>query len=329
VGDGTMYKVPINIIKEKLISTGKISEEELNTKIKSKVEELSGLISEEGAAHIIANELGIKIEEEKILQEEIKIKDVLPNMKNVSLVGKVVRKFNINEFSKGDHKGKVGSIVFGDETGTMRLVFWNDLTEKMESFNEDDILKVENVYIKENNNQKEAHLNSESELIVNPENVKIEGVKTTNGYSRKKIEHLNENLGNVEVVGTVVQVFDPRFFYTCSQCGKKVMDNEGSYSCAEHGKVEPKISYVTNLVLDDGTGNIRGIFWKNQTNHLFSLKDEEVAEFKEDLSKFDSLKTDLLGEQLKLKGTIKKNDMFNRLEFNVQIVEKANPEEEL
>ena len=41
------------------------------------------------------------------------------------------------------------------------------------------------------------------------------------------------------------------------------------------------------------------------------------------------MKTDLLGEQLKLLGQVKKNEMFSRLEFSVQIVSRAKPEEEL
>ena len=42
-----------------------------------------------------------------------------------------------------------------------------------------------------------------------------------------------------------------------------------------------------------------------------------------------SIKTNLLGEQFKLLGRVKRNEMFDRLEFNVQMVEKAKAEEEI
>ena len=29
-----------------------------------------------------------------------------------------------------------------------------------------------------------------------------------------------------------------------------------------HGVVEPNVSYVTNAVLDDGTGTMRAVFWE-------------------------------------------------------------------
>ena len=54
-----------------------------------------------------------------------------------------------------------------------------------------------------------------------------------------------------------------------------------------------------------------------------------MAVYKENMSSFEEIKTDLLGEQLKLLGQVKKNEMFSRLEFNVQIVSRAKPEEEL
>ena len=69
-------------------------------------------------------------------------------------------------------------------------------------------------------------------------------------------------------------------------------------------------------------------FWKNQINHLLGKEEEDLIAYKDDLSKFEVVKTDLLGEQYKLRGQVKKNDMFERIEFSVQFVEKASPEEE-
>ena len=84
-----------------------------------------------------------------------------------------------------------------------------------------------------------------------------------------------------------------------------------------------------NVIIDDGTGNIRSVFWKNQTNNLLGKEDSEISLFKEDMSSFEEIKNDLLGEQIVLLGRVKKNEMFNRLEFNVQIVNKADPKKEV
>ena len=59
-----MIKIPYDTIIEKIMEHSKLTLEEVNSKIKAKTEQLAGLISKEGAAHIIANELGVKLFEE-------------------------------------------------------------------------------------------------------------------------------------------------------------------------------------------------------------------------------------------------------------------------
>jgi ssDNA-binding replication factor A large subunit len=322
-----MYKIPLADIKIKIVESGKLSGEDLDNRIKSKINDLSGLISEEGAAHIIANELGINLVEQN--KDKLKIKELYAGMKNIHTAGKVVRKFDVNEFQKGSGTGKVCSLVLGDETGTIRVVFWNDQVEQLNGVNVDDILLVNEAYIKENRGGKEIHLGDRGEIEVNPEGLKIDGVRQTSQSERKKINELGEGLEGVEILGTVVQAFDPRFFNVCSKCSKRVTELEGNFQCAEHGQVERVVSYVMNLVLDDGTGTIRGVFWKNQTNHLLEMSEEQVAKYNGNLVEFEDVKTDLLGEQFKITGRIKKNDMFDRLELNAQLVEKADPEEEI
>ena len=56
-----MLKIPLNDIIAKILKETSLSEAEINTKIDQKLDQLSGLISKEGAAHIIANELGVKL----------------------------------------------------------------------------------------------------------------------------------------------------------------------------------------------------------------------------------------------------------------------------
>lgn len=322
-----MYKVPLAEIKQKILASGKIKSDELEQKLKAKINELSGLISEEGAAHIIANELGVEIV--SITQKKLKVKEIYAGMRSVTTVGKVVRKFEVREFSKEDRSGKVCSLVLGDETGTIRTVFWNDQVDLLKEVSEGDVLLIKDGYVRENNNGREVHLGNQGSIEVNPEGENIVSVRESSSFERKKIGQLLDGEGNAEIVGTVVQVFDPRFFNVCSECSRKVTESDGIFRCNTHGEVKPALSYVMNLILDDGTGNIRSVLWKNQTAHLLEKTEEQMAVYKENMSAFEEVKTDLLGEQLKLLGQVKKNEMFSRLEFNVQIVSRAKPEEEL
>ncbi len=322
-----MFKVPLADIKQKIIASGKCSAEEFEGKIKGKINELSGLISEEGAAHIIANELGVEVIPRG--QARLTVRELYPGMRSISLLAKVIRKFDVREFAKGESTGKVCSMVVGDETGTVRVVAWNEQVNALRPVGENDIILVKEGYVRDNKGSKEMHLGEKSQLIVNPKGETVTTVRSGLSYERKTIADLDQTIEAAELLCTVVQVFDPRFFEQCSRCSKRVSPTEGASLCPEHGPVAPSLSYVLNLILDDGTGTIRGVFWKSQVEQITGKDEQQMAVYRDSPHLFEDLKTDLLGEQLKVKGRPKKNEMFDRLEFNVSIAEKANPEEEL
>ena len=133
-----MYKIPLVEIKDKLMKSGKITPVDLESRIKKKINDLSGLISEEGAAHIIANELGVELFSSG--QEKLKVKNIYAGMRSISTVGKVMRKFEVREFAKEKASGRVASLIIGDESGTIRVVFWNDQVKVWEQIKENDII---------------------------------------------------------------------------------------------------------------------------------------------------------------------------------------------
>ncbi len=319
-----MFKIPLPELKEKIVHSGKCSITELEERIRVKINELSGLISEEGAAHIIANELGVDLVNQQ--RDKLKIKEIYAGMRGITAVGKVVRKFDVRQFAKGERTGQVCSLVLGDETGTIRVVFWNDQVNFVEKVQDGDVLLLKDVYVKENNGDREIHVGERTELRLNPEGENIDVVRQ-NSYQRKKIMELLDGQDNVEIMGTVVQVFDPRFFSVCPECNSRVVEPDAV--CSTHGKVLPASSYVVNCILDDGSSTIRGVFWKNQTHHLLGKSEMEMLHYKDAPASFEEVKTDLLGEQFLVRGRVKRNEMFDRLEFSAQLVEKANPEEEL
>jgi len=304
--------------------------QELNSKIQDKMDQLSGLVSKEGAAHIIANEAGVKILEAGA--GKVTVDKIFPGMRSVTLVAKVQRIFDLREFDTGTRKGKVRSFVSGDETGTIRIVLWNDQTEKIETLKEGDVIKLENTYVKDNNGQKELHLNDKSKIEINPVGESIGEVKVTNQSQRRKIESLKENENNVEILGTIVQAFEPRYYEICPSCSKRARPTPGAsdFICEEHGKITPKYSYVLNAVIDDSSGTTRATFFKNQAEALTGKSEEEFIAMKENPGEIEKLKNELWGESVKLVGRVTKNTMFDRMEFtSQQVFRNPDPEEEL
>ncbi len=312
-----MIKMPINEIIDKIKGKTNLSIEEINKMIDEKMQALAGYISKEGAAHIIANKLGVKLFEE--ISGKLQIKNILAGMRNVETVGKVQRVFNINEFDTGDHKGKVGSFIIADETGSVRVTAWHAMTEHLKKFKEGDVVKIKSGYAKENNNRVEIHLNDNSQVIVNPEGESVGEVKTFTS-NKKKIVDLQDGDQNIELLGTIVQVYDPRFYEICPQCSKRSKFTEGNYMCPTHGSVQPNYGYLVNLHLDDGSETIRVTCFRNQALKLLEIDENKMLMYKDDPNAFIDEKNKLLGTISKFIGRAKKNDMFDRLEFNASLV---------
>jgi len=309
-----MINVPIKDIISKIVSSTNLSESEVEDKIKNKIEQLYGLVSEEGAAHIVANEYGVKLFE---ASGNLKVKDILMGMKSVDIVGKVIRKYELREFNTEKRKGKVANLMFGDETGTIRVVFWNDKTNDFTQLKEEDIIKLKGAYVRDNAGRKELHMGDSSHVIINPPNVTIK-TREQKEYAKKHIKELTEGM-SAEIMGTILQVFDVKFFEVCPKCNKRLRLREDKFACDEHGVQTPTYNYVLNVYLDDGTGNIRAIFWKNQSQRLLKLTDAEFNAIRMQPESFEKYKTDMLGVQVKILGSTK-NNIMNRLEFNAEIV---------
>jgi len=323
-----MINIPLPQIKERISQKTGLSEDDINQKIKAKLKQLPGLISEEGAAHIVANELGVKLFD---IGEKLQIKNILAGMRNVDVVGKVLQKYELREFNKENTSGKVANILIGDETGVVRVVLWNKQAELINQLKEGDVVKVRGGYVRENNGRKEVHLNDLSKLIINPPGVEVE-VKpyAPQTFMRKQIADIKEDDANVEILATIVQVFDINFFEVCPQCSKRVRLRDEGFACPTHGNVTPDFNYVLNLYLDDGSDNIRVVFWRQQIEELFSMDKPQIMAFKDDPSKFEPLKTELLGNIIKVSGRANKNQNFDRIELVANKVDKSpDPDEEI
>lgn len=329
-----MIQMPLPDMVAKIGEQAGLSQEEVNARIREKLDKLSGLISKEGAAHIIANELGVKLVQTEGI---VSIKNLVPGMRGVQVQGKVIRKYELREFGVNERRGKVANLMLADETGQVRLVLWNDQAELFEKLNEGDILRISQPMVKENMGRKEVHLNSLAKMDVNPRGVAI-AIEAAFGSAdlarppvvRKKLSELQDKDENVEVFGTIVQVFDPRFFEVCPQCGKRARRADEGFACDAHGKVAPDYSYVMNLFLDDGSSNMRVVLWRTAVQRLTKLSDADLKSYRGRLGDFDQVKNALLGNFVKFIGRVGRNEGFDSLEFTANLVfPNPDPKEEI
>lgn len=308
-------------IIEKIKKESGLKEVDIEIKIKEKLRKLSDLISKEGAAHIVANELGIRL-----LDFDFKINKLRQGMSSVNITAKVLNIYGVRSF-KTTREGKVANLLIGDDSGIIKLVLWDTNQIKLieeEKLKEGDVVKLRNGYIRNNNSFNELHLGTRGQVTVNPKGVKVDvvGKQRSFDYEKKKICDLQVN-DVAGIFGTIVQVFEPRFYEACPQCSKKV--NEGR--CEEHGAVSSVSVPILNIFFDDGTDNIRIVAFRNQVERLLDLNTEGVLKYKDNLPEFNKKRDEILGKQLVIVGRVTKNEMFDRKEFMAQRIVDVNPEE--
>ena len=315
-----MITLPYETLVEKIVAGSDLSKEVVEERVKKKMSQLSGLISKEGAAHIIGNELNVPLYDEH--SGKVLIKNLLPGLRDVEVVGKILRMYEQRDFEVRGRKGTVASLLLGDETGKIRVTFWGNATEPFKNFKEDDVLKIKGGYVKENNSFPEVHVNDRTTVTQNPEGV---DVAVSQKQERKEIKDLKEHDNDVSVLATVVDLSEPRFFQICGECGKRVKEE----ACAAHPEKPLTYSYVLNGFLDDGTDNIRAVFFREQAATLLKNDDEAMQALREDAEAFTQKKKEILGSLLLVKGRVTKNKMFERTEFIVQSMQEPSAKEEL
>ena len=328
-----MFNLSYDEIVERIKKEKGLSDKEISERVKAKLDKLSDLISKEGAAHLIANELGVKIFDN--ISRELKIDKIFFGMKSVSFVGKVVKLYPVNEYSKEKNgkkwEGKVCNMLIGDETGVIRVVMWdtNHISEiERGNLQEGSVLKINGGYVRDNNGR-EVHLGNQSRLVINPAGVNVivrakDGYSFRNEPSSKMIGEFNDG-ELVNTRGTIVQVFEPRFYEACPECNKKLEIEGDKFRCKEHGVVKENLVPIMNLFLDDGSGNIRVVAFRDIAELLIGLEKEKVLELRENPELFEEVKKELLGKELIVRGRVRKNEMFDRLELSANSVEEVNP----
>ncbi|MEJ2242447.1 MAG: OB-fold nucleic acid binding domain-containing protein [Candidatus Bathyarchaeota archaeon] len=120
-------------IKEILVSRSDLKRKEILKMIEEKKEGVCNFLSDETAARIVASELGLKTLQ-KPIQLKIQIKDLIPGLNDVTILGNVISIYPSKIFRRRDWTiGKLASILVSDSTGKLRVVLWDNKTEIIEN----------------------------------------------------------------------------------------------------------------------------------------------------------------------------------------------------
>lgn len=296
--------------EELAISKG-ISKEDLLNKIEEKLERFSGVLSREGALYMAAKELGIEIGNS---YGTMKIKDIGPSSKKVSIIGRAFKISPIREFVKSNgSKGKVVNISISDGTGYIRFPLWEDQVNLVQEglIGLGSVIQVSNAMSKENTfGELELVLGKFSSIKNIEENDGIPSYESlAERYSSNSVRRApirDAVTGNTEIAGTVVQVFRSNF----------VFENA------------PDESYmVLSCVVDDGTASIRSVFFRELAEEAAGVSVEELKN-KDPEERYRIISKNLLGKEVIMRGSIRKNVKFDKPEIIASEIKSLNVLEE-
>lgn len=271
--------------------------EEVERKIEARRAKLSGLISREGAAQIIASELGVSFDKQKL-----KISGLLSGMKKVNITGKIIRMNKVAEYNKNGKSGKIGSFLLADDTSNIRVVLWDtnhiQLIENG-AVKEGDVIELSNGDIRNT----EFHLGGFGDLKLST--TVFDNVQSKPVLQHKTIDKIQPN-DNVMTRAFIVQLFGPTFYNVCSECNKKLNENN---QCEAHGAVMPKKNAILTLILDDGTANIRAVIFSDQLKKIATEAELENSEA------FMGKRLELIGKEMIIGGGVRRNKLTEALEI--------------
>jgi len=289
---------------EKIAKASGLEVDEIDRKVDAKCAKLSGLISKEGSAQIVASELGVNFESEKV-----KVSELSDNTRRANLIAKIITEPVIRDFTtKAGNPGKVLSMEIADDTGSIRTVLWD--TNHISFFEEGKIKNNDMVEVVGGGiRNSELHLSGFSEIKLSDE--VIGEVKRGSKMVEKKI--LDLKVGEkVKLRAVIVKIFEPRFFEVCPECNKKVVEGK----CDAHGNITPVKKALIGLVLDDGSENMRGVLFSEQIKAI-GISDEEL----EDGVLFMKKKKELLGKEAYFDCNVRNNALFNNVELIVNAMQ--------
>ncbi len=252
--------VDLEDVIDKIIKKTKKPKKEILERIEEKKEDLGGLITDEGAACIVANELGVEIFEEiTYKRKRTQIKDLTAGMNNISVVGRIGSIFPIHEFTrKNGQKGKLVKFVLEDLTGQIQVVLWNEQTRLVtdKKIEVNDIIELKNAYTKAGlGDQIELHLGRQGSINLNPQDIDLTAFENLSSSSSfLKIEQLKARMWNVNLIGRIQW-----------KSGISTFSRQNG------------IGQVASLNIFDETGQTRVALWDNHASFVEQVNVNDIV----------------------------------------------------
>ena len=260
------------------------------------------------------------------IKESYKINEITPELRGFDAVARILQVFETREY--GEQGGKLASMIIGDETGTIRVVLWDEKAGVVNELKRGDAVKIKNAYVKENlNGVLEIHIGRYSEASLTDMKVapleKIEKSMIT----VKNINDLKDGDSSVKITGKIADIDEDRriTFMTCPQCKKKVQNAGGEWFCESCGDITPVENLVVSATVEDKTGSIKIVVFRENAEKILGMDIGEVmniiGETQNEYAPVKQIKSQIIGKKVSLTGKARFSDFSEQIEFVADSVE--------
>ena len=279
---------------------------------------------------------------------KIEVSELSTEMRDVDIEGRVARIFPITTFEKDGRKGQVQNIILADESGTVRVTFWNEDVEKIKTLQEGDTIRVKHGYVKEGfRGGVDYQVGKKAEIEINPSDLDesllqldldqavLQPLDQPRRIAISEIDMEYEGK-SVEICGIIVGMGQTKPIYeACPQCRKKmkIEENQENYVCVECGFTgDPDYRMLYKITLDDGSGSIRiTLFGGGPGEQLLGMNAEEahslIVKSGNNLAPIEQSVDKILGKYIAVQGRVRK--FRDSLDVTASDLKFADPIEEI
>ncbi len=245
------------VVRRILLSRPDLTKERILGMVKMKRDSAGQLLTEEGAAYMLANDLGIDIDR-GTLRTTLKLKDLVAGTSDVTVTGKVILTYPTRTFSrKNGALGKVGRFMLQDDTASVNVVLWDEKAELLENrkITSGMAVRVNHGYVR----------------------VGLSGKPEVNVGSRGSVLSLEEPTGGTDVAGVGQR--------------RKIRDIRPEDVLASLVAIVSELSPPSEFTRSDGTvGRVARLRLSDETGRILAVLWNEHAELAETLKKGDAVK---------------------------------------
>ena len=221
---------------------------------------------------------------EKALYDYKKITDLDEDEEDTIIIGRIIELNDVREFDRDNGDvGHVRNIEIADDTGSIKVVLWNDDAKKEYELGQP--LKIQNPRLSlDMDNRIEANVSSVTTLL-DPSESELEKLPSQEElmemvFVSKSIESLLEDDTNVHITADIREVTtDRNMLVKCPNCRASVEESDDEYICDNCGHVfdEPNYTLMIPTRIGDESGEIQATFFDKLAEELIGMKTEEIV----------------------------------------------------